>query len=270
MVNIINDNILGIFRGSNGIWTTNNTSSYSYRDNGHAFINEVEEDSFWYSHRNRCIIHLLKKYEVDLIVDVGGGSGLLSQQMARNNIKSILIEPAIKGVHMASKRGVSYIIHGSFADCTFKEESMSNFGFFDVMEHIQEDDELLQKTYSALIQGGRIFITVPAFQWLWSKNDEQVGHFRRYSLSEIKRKLESVGFTIEYKSYLFWFLPLPIMLFRKLLYKNSIHKKKEFEHAAKSWMLSWLVRIPLFFEFTLVKIGFAIPFGSTCLLIARK
>jgi hypothetical protein len=60
---------------------------------------------------------------------------------------------------------------------------------FDVLEHIEEDSETLIALKKLLTKDGCILITVPAYQWLWSKHDEILHHKRRYSLHELSKKI---------------------------------------------------------------------------------
>lgn len=70
-----------------------------------------------------------------------------------------------------------------------------------VLEHIENDEGVLKELYDALRKGGRLFLYVPAFQFLFSSMDRRVGHFRRYSKSGIIAKLRASGFTIEFAAY---------------------------------------------------------------------
>ena len=65
-----------------------------------------------------------------------------------------------------------------------------------VLEHIDNDLECLQDMYSALNTGGMLAIYVPASQILFSDFDTSVGHFRRYSKSEIESKVSKAGFKV--------------------------------------------------------------------------
>ena len=94
------------------------------------------------------------------------------------------------------------------------ESSIGACGFFDVIEHIEDDLAMLKTTYQLMKPGGKIYITVPAYSFLWSQEDIDAGHYRRYSIPSARRLLQQVGFDVVYSSYLFSFLPLPIFLLR--------------------------------------------------------
>ena len=49
--------------------------------------------------------------------------------------------------------------------------------------------------------GGKILITVPAYQWLWSKHDEFLHHKRRYSARDLQHKIDIAGLRVEKLSF---------------------------------------------------------------------
>ena len=53
--------------------------------------------------------------------------------------------------------------------------------YIDVLEHIEDDAEELRRAAAHLKRGGRLVILSPAHQWLFSKFDASIGHFRRYT-----------------------------------------------------------------------------------------
>jgi len=65
-----------------------------------------------------------------------------------------------------------------------------------VVEHLENDQEVLDCLYSTVSTGGHCIILVPAHMWLFSKCDEALGHFRRYSADELTSKMRSAGFEV--------------------------------------------------------------------------
>lgn len=63
-----------------------------------------------------------------------------------------------------------------------------------VLEHIEDDDAALATMFSVLVPGGVLSLLVPAHQHLFSPADEEMGHYRRYDPSGLKRSLERAGF----------------------------------------------------------------------------
>jgi 2-polyprenyl-3-methyl-5-hydroxy-6-metoxy-1,4-benzoquinol methylase len=65
-----------------------------------------------------------------------------------------------------------------------------------VLEHIEDDDDVLKSLYHLLPAGGRLIVLVPALKVLYNVFDKELGHFRRYSKSELSQKLTYNGFRI--------------------------------------------------------------------------
>jgi SAM-dependent methyltransferase len=68
--------------------------------------------------------------------------------------------------------------------------------YIDVLEHIEDDRLELEMACSHLKVGGFLTVLSPAHQWLYSRFDETLGHYRRYSkgtlLRVVPRKLECI------------------------------------------------------------------------------
>jgi SAM-dependent methyltransferase len=55
--------------------------------------------------------------------------------------------------------------------------------YIDVLEHIEDDREELRQSAGRLRPGGRIIVLAPAHNWLFSRFDSAIGHYRRYSVA---------------------------------------------------------------------------------------
>ena len=125
-------------------------------------------------------------------------------------------------------------------------------------------------------KGGRLYATVPSYSFLWSEEDVLAGHFRRYALEDISQVLESAGFQLEFSSYIFRFLPVPIFLFRTLPYKiglskaNRNAKSASRDHAAKGGTMVKILGLILHREIEHLDNKRAMRFGGSCLVVAKR
>ncbi|TAL65415.1 MAG: methyltransferase domain-containing protein, partial [Bacteroidetes bacterium] len=203
-------------------------------------------------------------------------NGFVAMNLERNGFKTVLVEQGNIGVINAGKRELPNIICSTLEDADFKQESISAIGLFDVLEHIKEDLDFLKCIRNVLIKKGRFYLTVPAFNYLWSEEDNLSGHYRRYSKNSISDLLITVGFKIEYCSYNFLFLPVPIFLLRALLYKLGFRmKEKVIENATKAHrpvnkFVSNMIEKFLNFELGWIKMKKSIPFGGSIIIVAAK
>jgi SAM-dependent methyltransferase len=63
----------------------------------------------------------------------------------------------------------------------------------DVIEHVEDDVAALKAIANCLKPGGKILITVPAHQWMWSAHDVVNHHKRRYSKGTLTAALKAAG-----------------------------------------------------------------------------
>ena len=236
----ITQNLISI---GNGVWKSPKISNVSYPADAHRYLYSVEDNSFWFKHRNDCILRVLQRFpHKHYIIDVGGGNGYVSLGIQNAGFKIIMLESGSDGVMNAQKRGIRYIFHTTFQDANFPDSSVDSIGLFDVLEHIEDDHTFLTIAHKCMKQGGRLYITVPAHQYLWSWMDVQAGHFRRYSIASLTKLLGKSRFKVTYISYFFSGLSLPIFFSRTLpslfkLPRDRSHEKKAHTHRTRTGLV---------------------------------
>ena len=97
----------------------------------------------------------------------------------------------------------------------------------DVIEHVSDDVGLLETVRgSFLAENGRLIVTAPAFQALFSAHDVALKHHRRYSLDELERVLGTAGFEVLGSGYLFGSL-LPVRALGKLFERRRRSERSD-------------------------------------------
>lgn len=137
-----------------------------------------------------------------------------------------------------------------------------------VLEHIEDDVLALKKAFDLLKPGAYLIIEVPAGKSLYDSYDKQLLHFRRYSASELKSKLESVGFEVERKSHLGFFL-FPAFAIVKLINKLRGEKANLVQNQASKTSKSRLVSFLMKLETNLSNL-INFPFGIRVLIKAKR
>lgn len=257
-----------------GIWYSSEDEKISYPSDGNNICFDIEDQSFWFKGRNSIVYEVVKKYSLNgLIFDVGGGNGFVANFLCNNGFETVLIEPGLDGCLNGKERGLNHIINSFFDTTHFYANSIPNIGLFDVLEHIENPDKFLITLNSLLIPDGKIFITVPAFYSLWSEEDNQAGHYRRYRIKELKKLVSDHGFNVLYSTYFFSFLFLPVFILRTIpskigLYKPDSQKTKNqhFSNSSTGRCLDLIMKK----EIRKVKKSKTIKFGSSLLLVAKK
>ena len=257
-----------------GIWFSSGRNKISYPEEGNSAFFALEESSFWFKHRNNCIASLVKKFSPDLLFyDIGGGNGFVSRWLEKSGVDTVLIEPGIQGCINAQKRGLKNIVCSSLEDAGFVSGSIDSCGLFDVVEHIKDDAAFISNIYKYLKPGGYCFVTVPAYKMLWSNEDVDAGHYKRYNMAGIKQLHIDNGFKIVYASYFFSFLVLPIFLLRSIpsLWKKSssafdLQQKEHISSGFSKLIIDQLCSI----ELNRIIHNKNILFGSSLLVVAQK
>lgn len=90
-----------------------------------------------------------------------------------------------------------------------------------VLEHIEDDVAILEELFNALVPGGCIGIYVPAHPILYSMMDKEVGHVRRYTRGDLRKKVESAGFEIQSLAYDDFIGFFAAAVVKMIGYKNS-------------------------------------------------
>lgn len=260
-----------------GIYFSRNRREISYPEEGNDLCFQLEENSFWFRHRNNCILEAVRKYPPEgMLFDIGGGNGFVSKFLEESGYETVVLEPGLKGCLNSRKRGLFRIICSTFEDAEFREETVPAAGMFDVLEHLEHDNSVLNSLHRYMTRGGLLFITVPAYKLLWSKEDEDTGHFRRYSLNGLKDLLENCGYKTCYSTYIFSVLPLPIFFGRtlpsvlKISRDSSSPQKHLDEHKGKDGITESLLSNIWDFEIKKIREGRKVPFGGSCFVVAKK
>lgn len=232
----------------------------------------VENKSFWFNHRNKCIVRIVKNFPSDgPIFDVGGGTGIVSSALEEAQISTVLIEPGTPAVKIAENKTLSLpIVKGHFSELAIEPETLPAVALFDVLEHIENDFDFLTTITSRLISGGRIYITVPSYSFLWSEEDSHAGHFRRYNKNNIKNLLGRCGLTIEFSTNLFSYLILPVLISRTIPYLLGLKRRHQSYQKDHSNHDSFWIRILNRYELSRLCKNRTIHFGTSILIVARK
>lgn len=265
-------------RGEDGIWY-GNSEDVSYPPEGNATCLAVEESSFWFRHRNDCIVAAVTGHPPPgdaTIFDVGGGNGLVSLALTKAGFDVVLVEPGREGALNAKRRGVETVVCATLEAARFENGTLPACGLFDVIEHVRGDVALVHSIRDLLVPGGRLYATVPAYSFLWSDQDDLAGHFRRYTLRSLAATLQAAGLEVSFSTYFFRFLPVAIFLARTLPYRLGLAKKTieleavKREHLVSNEILSRALSRLLASEVGNIRCKRPMVLGGSCLVVATR
>lgn len=205
--------------GPDGIWHAPKDDAVSYPDDGNEQCYDVEDSSFWFRHRNACIEAVARRFPPPpgaAIFDIGGGNGFVAQGLYKAGFDVVVVEPGRTGAINSKRRGLPAVVRATSSSAGIPRASLGAVGLFDVIEHVEQDVAYLRSLRTLMKDGGRLYATVPAHRALWSAEDVAAGHFRRYTRRSLTAALEQGGFAVDYATYIFRPLLLPIFLLRTI------------------------------------------------------
>jgi SAM-dependent methyltransferase len=131
----------------------------------------------------------LKKETIE-ILDFGAGTGHLAEKLNRKyNLTCLEVdENLVSKIEKKELLVIQKFMENKQFDLIYSSH---------VLEHIEDDVDKLAQLYKHLSCDGKIIIIVPLHMSLWTDMDIRIGHHRRYSLMEMKIKLESTQFEVE-------------------------------------------------------------------------
>ncbi len=193
------------------------------------------------------------------ILDFGAGIGTLSTLYEKmSGIKPVCVEIDLENRKFLKSKG--FLVFKSIFN------SKNNFDAVfssNVLEHIENDQKTLDDIYKKLNKDGLLFLFLPAFEILYSDMDKKVGHFRRYSMQDIKKKLEKAKFKIVSSSYLD-----SLGFFASFAMKIIGYNENKGIGSPKSLKFYDKYIIPI--SFFLDRIGLRFFFGKNLILLAKK
>ena len=190
-------------------------------------------------------IDIIKKELKGTVAEIGPGNGSLCEKYNTYCDNVVLFEPSknlFKNLETKFQSNEKIKINNS--EFSSSNKKFDCFLLMDVVEHIENPQTLIKSLYDSLNENGKILINVPAFQHLYSKFDEDVGHFKRYTKSSFVKELLLIK-PKKVKMFYYDFLGYFLSLVSQLLFLVSKKYKKNYKKDFKSKIKLWNYLIPI-------------------------
>lgn len=243
-----------------------------------ARLAEVEDRHFWFASRNRLLTGILRPIGAALpaharALEIGTGTGNTLRVLKDAWPRATLVGLDLfrEGFRVARQRTTAPLVQAA-ADALPFGSTFDAVAAFDVIEHLADDGAVLAGIRRVLKRRGWLFITVPAFEHLWSRFDEEAHHCRRYERGELRARLIDAGFRVHRLTYVMATL-YPVLRTARAIARITA------EQAARSSVEANLRIVPvvntvlktvLSVEAQLVEAGVSLPFGTSLLAIAQS
>lgn len=229
------------------------------------------EDQHWWFVSRRVIIkkildNFINNSRSGNILEIGCGSGGNLELLSKyGNIYAI--EHDDKARKMANRRNLTKVKNGHLPGDIPFTNSFELICILDVLEHIDDDLSALNSITKSLNFNGRVLITVPAYDFLWSHHDIVNHHKRRYSRNQLIEVVNNAGLNIIYSSY-FNTVLFPLVFITRLF--NNLFKKKQGSDIKTPPLIINSILTNIFSSERFLIPYFCLPFGVSILLLAEK
>lgn len=214
------------------------------------------------------------------LLDFGCGDGFVTRTLANRYTlcRLVGVDKKIDEINLGKPYAqeterIEYL--ENIEDFCGEDGSLDGALLLDVLEHIPDDELFLEEFFSnkIFVDRAKFIITCPAFDRLFSHHDYLLGHYRRYSLSELKGKIGRAG-GIHLESGYIFLIPLALRIVEVILEKTGILSRRK-KTLISTWrggkFLTSVVSGILYFDALLCHWLRRIPaVGLTCYIICRK
>ena len=227
---------------------------------------DLYRNHWWWRARERAILTEIRKLGfvqdgTAQILDVGCGDGLLFDALHPfGEVRGVEADPATLS---QDSRWRKQIFQQPF-DASFQpSQRFDLILMLDLLEHLEDPEAALRHARCLLKPNGKLIMTVPAFQSLWTSHDDLNHHFIRYSRSSFSRLAAQAGVQLEQLRYLYhWTCPVKLAIrLREYLFRTVAAAPR----VPGSVMNAICYGVSRFEQLTLSRWG--MPFGSSLLAV---
>jgi SAM-dependent methyltransferase len=237
----------------------------------------IQRDHWWYQARAEILEAILaRRLSPDrqrLILDIGCGPGGMRPMLSQFG-RLASTDFTFEALQFCAAQKLDYLIAADGMRLPFGDDCFDAAVAFDVIEHLSDDALGARELFRVLKPQGWLFVTVPAFQFLWGRQDIVSHHFRRYNAGGLSQVIQGAGFEIQQISYFNSFLFPPVAAIR-LAYRwlglNSERAGKEMK-SDFSVHHGWRNELPrrIFAAEKPFLLRGNLPFGVSLLCVARR
>ena len=230
----------------------------------------LADDHWWFVSRRRIIEKIMRQLLAPSggreLLEVGCGSGfnlLMLERFGRVEALEMSISAAKRARARAPRCKIDVGVIPM--DLARKYDAIC---LFVVLEHIEDEAMALRWISDHLRPGGQLFLTVPAYRFLWTEYDVAAHHFRRYTRSALVASVQS-HFSVDYATYFNTHL-FPIVAAVRVIRHVLGLKSGERDSSAGATGVANVVLKQIFSSELIWLPRFRLPFGVSIFLAARK
>ncbi len=233
-------------------------------------LNDLDSQYWWNRVRFEFVRRKIRDHgsnDSKILLDIGCGTGSflswLREDPRLSDYTLIGADASQQACEYAKTRNVKVLRYDfSVPLSEIIAERPSLITMLDVLEHIPNPVDVLQMIKATAAKNAVIVILVPAFEFLWSPWDDELGHCRRYTKASLKADVSKAGWTPLTSQYLFGAMFLPALV-RKSLINRRLLSPVEFPNTTP--LLNALLTRFCFLE---SRLGPVLPCGTSVACVA--
>ena len=231
----------------------------------------LERTHWLFKARRKIILYFIKKHAQigSKLFDFGCGSGYLVGELQRLGYDAYGVDFEKEAIDYGLNEGVRNLKLATGEKIDYPDATFDTVTAFDVIEHIENEKPVIAELVRILKPGGKIIITVPAYQWLWGVQDKISRHFRRYTAGPLTKVFKEFSELKVIKRTYFNTLLFPTIAVVRLISRwfNIKSRKSDFDisHPVLDTLFYHIFNLE---HYLLKFINF--PFGVSILLILEK
>ncbi len=231
---------------------------------------ELEDAHWWFRGRRAVIWAMLARADVvpqPRVFDAGCGTG-------RNLVEfgplgtAAGADTSDTAVRFCRERGLDGVIESSVEELPYDDGSFDLILATDVLEHVEHDDRGARELRRVVSDRGRLLVTVPAYQWMWSHHDDSHHHMRRYTRPRLRTLLTGAGWEPIVQTYFNTVLLAPIAAMRMLERRRPADNGKT-DYEFGSGAMNRALLAPMQGEAALIRRGARFPAGVSIGMVCR-
>ena len=236
---------------------------------------EFEASHWWFLSRRQLVMEQVRLASADLqvdrplrILDYGCGTGYLLRFLDAYGEAVGADIPTVGGEEVRGDERPFIDLSRDLSDHFDRYDLVM---LLDVLEHFEDDLAGLERVVRLIHPGGELVVTVPAYSWLWSGEDDVSGHHRRYTATRLRAVAEKTGLEVQFISYFNVLVLLPIasvIWFKKLFIHRGRHESDVGE--VTRWLNSLLTAVTGWENRAVGRQAISPPVGASIVMRARR
>ncbi|HEX4079726.1 MAG TPA: class I SAM-dependent methyltransferase [Rhizomicrobium sp.] len=183
-------------------------------------------DHWYYRSKRLALDSMLRDTRFRRVLDIGAGSAVFSKHLLQRGAETALcVDSAYAQDHSETYDGkpIRFVRAANAGDADLVL-------LMDVLEHVDNDVQLIRSSVAGAAGGAHVLISVPAFQSLFSAHDRFLEHRRRYTIRSLEAAVTEAGLKIVSTRYFFAMI-LPLVAAMRVLERKGPPKSSLMVHS---------------------------------------